>query len=196
MAKTFKSTEVVAEKNSTIWQKSNNHPRTKIYACTDATQAPEYITAGSQPPTMQQDKWANLGTGPPTDSKKSRLLSSPRTTLEHVHHCVCVCVSIHAWLVSMRKQESVGAVQCLPPPIMEASGPITLPISLSCQARKQERTKGQMHQCWSTSLRRSSAPSDLSFTFCFPRLPLFRQAVCRGAVGFKPAKRRQIMRRV
>lgn len=44
----------------------------------------------------------------------------------HIVH-VCVCAVADAWPGSMRKHESVCAVQCLQP-ILEASGPINPPI--------------------------------------------------------------------
>jgi len=67
MAKTFKSTEVVAQKKTAQFDKSQTIILTqKIYARThtthhtpqtpDSSHEPEDISAGSQPPTMQQDK--------------------------------------------------------------------------------------------------------------------------------------------
>ena len=148
MAKTFKSTEVAAhKKNSTITDVKHTSLHKNVCLHCTHTHTHTHLTyihklkftfARSQPPTMQQDKWANhweraLPRVQRNQDYYPALVLRSRVHLcgcvcEYVSVCVCVRVPIHAWLGSMKIHESVWAVQRLPPPIMRASGPINPPI--------------------------------------------------------------------
>lgn len=123
----------------------------------------------------------SLGTGPPTDSKKSRLLSSPHTERACVSTCVCACVCLfmHDWDQCKNMSQSLQWTDDVH--IQRHGG---RPSSLTVPSSKKTRgSRGSdASRGGGEGLRCSPAHPDLSFT---PSVLLLFAAVWSNSNGIQ-----------